>query len=271
MKFCYLDESGIGNEPIAVMAGVVTDASRMHISKQHWNKLLDHLSGIVGRQISEIHTRDFYSGNSPWRELSGPQRSEIISSVFAALKERKHHIVYTAVDRKKFAGAFAKEPYHADIQTLWRFMALHVTLSIQKRFQREPRNKGHTVLVFDNENKEQKRFTDLILNCPEWTDTYYSRKKNQEKLDQIVDVPHFVDSQDVGLIQAADFLCFFLRKHIELNQGLVEEAYRDEKAKVASWIGMALEQSIPKSNIFPSKARCVAAELFWKYGPDAIK
>jgi len=31
MKFCYLDESGIGDEPYAVMVGIIVDAQRMHV------------------------------------------------------------------------------------------------------------------------------------------------------------------------------------------------------------------------------------------------
>ena len=270
MKFCYLDESGTGDEPIAVMAGIITDASRMRVTKQQWSELLQNLSKIVGKDIPEIHTRDFYSGNSPWRDLDGHQRSEIISAIFNALEDRKHHIVYTAVNKEKFFKEFPNEPQHGDISTLWRFMALHIVLSLQKRYQREKRNKGNMILVFDNEEREKVRFTDLILNCPDWTDTYYARSKKQEKLDQVVDVPHFVDSRDVGLIQAADFLCFFLRKHIELQHGFCEPAYEDEKDKIAGWVDVALKQSIPKSNIFLSKGRCDAAELFYRFAPEAI-
>ncbi len=270
MKFVYLDESGTGDEPIAVMAGIVTDAARMKITKQHWSELLANLSEIIGKDIAEIHTRDFYSGNSPWRELGGNQRSEIITTIFNALKERKHHIVYTAVHKETFYKSFSSEPQFDDVKTLWRFMALHITLSLQKRFQRESRNKGNTLLVFDNEEREKKRYTDLVLSCPDWTDTYYDKKKKQNKLDQIIDVPHFVDSRDVGLIQAADFLCFFLRKHIELQMGLTKEAYKDEKEKVEAWINIALDKSIPKSNIFLSKNRCDAANLFYKYAPRVV-
>ena len=270
MKFCYLDESGTGDEPIAVMAGIIADASRMRITKQQWSGLLQELSKIVGRDISEIHTRDFYSGNSPWRDLNGNQRSGIISAIFDALEERKHHIVYTAVNKEKFFQEFPNDERYKDISTLWRFMALHITLSLQKRYQSESRNKGNTILVFDNEERERVRFTDLILNCPDWTDTYYSRKHKQAKLDQIVDVPHFVDSRDVGLIQAADFLCFFLRKHLELQHGLVEPAYKDEKDKVANWVKIALNRSIPKSNIFLSKGRCEASDLFYRFAPEAM-
>ena len=270
MKFCYLDESGTGAEPIAVMAGVITDAARMRVTKAHWSNLLDALSNIIGRSIQEIHTRDFYSGNSPWRDLDGNQRSAIISAIFDWLRDRKHHVVYTAVDKNIFERDFHREPIHDDIGTLWRFIALHVTLSLQKHFQKEKKNKGNTVLIFDNEESEKVRFTDLVLNPPDWTDTYYNRGKKQEKLDQIIDVPHFVDSKEVGLVQLSDFICFFLRKHIELQLGYTEPAYEDEIAKVAGWAEQIIAQSIPKSCIYLSKGRCGAVELFCKYAPECI-
>lgn len=34
MKFCYVDESGTGDEPYAVMVGIVVDTQRMHVTKQ---------------------------------------------------------------------------------------------------------------------------------------------------------------------------------------------------------------------------------------------
>lgn len=33
MKLCYCDESGTGNEPVAVMVGIVVDTKRMHLTK----------------------------------------------------------------------------------------------------------------------------------------------------------------------------------------------------------------------------------------------
>ena len=62
MKFCYVDESGTGDEPYAVMVGIVVDALRMRSTKADWDRLLAHLQGIVGRPVEEIHTRDFYAG-----------------------------------------------------------------------------------------------------------------------------------------------------------------------------------------------------------------
>jgi hypothetical protein len=276
-KFVYVDESGTGQEPIGVMVGVIADSYRMRVTKEHWNGLLSALSGIIGREIDEIHTRDFYSGNSPWRDLSGHQRAAIIDAIFRWLRDRKHPIVFTAVDKAKFCNGFQEEAFYEDVRTLWRFMALHLSLSIQKRFQGLSRGKKRTlnpsgacVLIFDNEEREQRRITDLLLNAPDWTDSYYDRKPKQEKFSQIVDVPHFVDSKDVGLIQLADFICFFLRKYIELNIGYAEPAYRDEVERVNSWAELLLAQSIPRSNIFLSRGRCACADFFYRYAPETV-
>lgn len=279
MQFVYIDESGTGEEPIAVMVGVIADSYRMRLTKEHWQTLLSKLSKIIGREIDEIHTRDFYSGNSPWRELNGKQRSDIITAIFDWLKARKHSIVYTAVDKAKFLESVKQEEKFSDISTLWRFMALHLTLALQKRYQGSPKgkndrkvnSKGSCVLIFDNEHREESRFTELILNSPDWADSYYCKKEKQQKLNQIIDVPHFVDSKQVGLIQLADFICFFLRKHIELQEKLVEPAYSNEIKKVDGWTKLILKQSIDKSNIFLSKGRCECSELFFKYAPDTIK
>ena len=277
MQFVYIDESGLGNEPIAIMVGIVADSHRMRLTKEHWNRLLSTLSLIIGQDIEEIHTRDFYSGNSPWRELSGKQRSEIIDLIFSWLVTRRHSIVYSAIDKSLFLKHFQEEPYANDVKTLWRLLALHLSLSIQKCYQGSPRGKnrtinpkGHCTLIFDNENREEKRFTDLLLAAPDWTDTYYEKKPGQDKFSQIVDVPHFVDSRDVGLIQLSDFICFFLRKYLELGMGYIKPEYDDEQIKVNRWAQTLLGTAIAKRNIYISRGRCSCADLFYRYSPRIL-
>lgn len=55
MKFAYIDESGTGNEPFAVMAGVIVDAQRMRPTKDDWSDLLIDLSDIVDREVNKFH------------------------------------------------------------------------------------------------------------------------------------------------------------------------------------------------------------------------
>ena len=81
VNFCYCDESGTGQEPIATMVGILVDSGRMHLTKQDWHGLLKSLSAITKRHIVELHTSDFYNGNGVWRNLSGTQRFVTILSL----------------------------------------------------------------------------------------------------------------------------------------------------------------------------------------------
>lgn len=149
-------------------------------------------------------------------------------------------------------------------------MALHICLSIQEHHQRLDRNKGHTIFIFDNEQREASNFIDLIREPPAWTDTYYRRADNQDRLDQLIDVLYFGDSRHVGLIQVADFVSFFLRRYIEIEEGARPPRYSGEEIRIRDWVDMALGQAIPKSRIYPARGRCACADLFYRYAPSAM-
>ena len=266
MKFCYIDESGTGEEPYAVMVGIIADSYRMRPTKNDWKWLLRQLSKILKKQISEIHTSDFYAGNGVWRQLDGTVRARIISAIFDWLKDRNHKIVYCSVDKSQFNAEFNNEPQASNVGTLWCFMALHICLALQKCHQSVSQNKGNTLLVFDNKKSDMDRFINLVIDCPDWSDTYYKRKRGQVQLDQIIDVPYFGDSRHVGLIQLADFVSFFLRRHIELQMG-VSPDYGDESRLVEEWARSALALSIPKPAIYLQKGRCNCAKFFYRCTP----
>lgn len=270
MKFCYLDESGTGTEPYAVMVGIIVDSHRMHVTKEHWENLLAMLRKITKQKsIKELHTRNFYKGTGIWKNINGPVRSNIIDAIIQWLNDRKHDIVFTAIDKNKFRKEFSKESASNDIKSIWQLMALHITLAIQKHHQKQEKTKGNTILVFDNEEIEKNKYTDLILNPPKWTDTYYAYKKG-ERLSKVVDVPHFVDSKHVGLIQVADFISYLLRLNIEIQENFRKESYSGEKEKLENWVQLALNRSIPKSSIFMKSSRCSCADLFYRYAPSCI-
>lgn len=271
MKLCYCDESGTGNEPIAVMVGLIADSHRMHVTKRDWQYLLVALSRLVGKEIKELHTRDFYAGSGPWYGLKGPERAAIIARVFDWLSARKHQLVYTCVEKSRFFESQKAGQIPKDVQTIWRFMGLHLLLAVQKVHQRQERNKGHTVFVFDNEERERMRFTDLVAIAPAWTDSFYSKGKKQSRLDQIIDVPYFGDSEEVHLLQVADFVAYFLRRHAEVCAGYSDARYTDEVDKLDGWIQILTRCSIGGRAIYPATGRCDCAELFYAHAPDCIR
>ena len=114
-------------------------------------------------------------------------------------------------------------------------------------------------------------FTDLVKNPPDWSDPYYSRDRRSKPLNQIVDVPYFADSRDVALIQLADFLSFFIRRYIEINEGLTAIRYEGEDEKLEMWMASIMSRSIGSSFIYPKKGRCSCAEIFYSIAPDCIR
>lgn len=271
MKICYCDESGTGDEPIAVMVGIVVDSHRMHVTKEHWSELLVSLSRVVGRSIDEIHTRDFYAGNGVWRGMKGPERSQVITEVFNWIEARRHHVVYSSVEKSAYFTSLKAGQIPSELTTPWRFMGMHLLLSIQRIHQRQEKNKGHTLFVFDNEEREMMRFTDLVMNPPAWTDSYYDKGKKQTRLDQIVDVPYFGDSKEVGLLQVADFVAYFLRRHAEIAAGYSQPRYPDEMDKLNVWISTLRSRCLGGSMMYPATGRCDCASLFFSHAPDVVR
>ena len=271
MKFCYFDESGTGDEAFAVVAGVVVDAQRMHVTKDHWASLLSDLSTVVGRELDELHTKDFYPGNGAFRALTGAQRADYISSIIAWLCDRKHCFVFSAVDKAEFRKSLVAGKMLDGLDSPWMLGAFHCVLALQRAHQGEAKTKGHTVLVFDKKGHEEGRLTKLVLHPPEWSGTYYGIAKKQAPLDQIIDAPHFADSKHVPLLQLADFLAYFLRRFAEIEEGITDAKYPEEQERIAQWIKQLSGRSVGLAHIYPAKGRTEVAELFFQHCPPALR
>jgi hypothetical protein len=157
MKLCYCDETGTGKEPIAIMVGIIVDAQRMRVTKQHWKGLLATLSGICGHELAEIHTRDFYSGSGVWRGMKGEDRSRVISAVFNWIKERKHDVVYSSVLKEPYNSAVQEGKIPSELNTLWRFLGFHLILAVQKAHKVFEKTKGNTIFCLCSTTKTVKK------------------------------------------------------------------------------------------------------------------
>lgn len=268
MKFCYFDESGTGGHPVAVMAGVIADANRMHLTKHAWSELLKHLSGIVGAEVQEFHTHKFYGGQGIWRGIDGGRRARIISAIIVWMAERKHKITYSAVDRGRFEAQQKSDPRLSNL-SIWRTLGLHNALALQRCHQRDTNPKGHTVVIYDQQVMEKEKYTALLLEPPEWTDSYYYRSKKSPPLDQLIDVPHFVDSKQVELVQVADLYAFILRRHIELAEEYDAPKYSDEALKIGGWAESIFSQTISNGHIYPKQVPSEAAKVFQHVAPTS--
>jgi hypothetical protein len=261
----------MGSEPILVMAGIVVDAQRMHITKEAWTDFLDRLSRAARRPISEFHSRDFYNGNGPWRGIDGTMRARIIEAVIRWIGDRKHKITFSAVNKERYEAISSTDERLKDLGALWCTAAIHTILSLQKAHMGLSKNKGHTVLIFDNEDREEKRLTECVLEPPSWTDSYYSCTRRQVALDQVVDVPYFVDSRWAALIQVADLIAYILRVHAEIQEGFSDERYPGEGKRMGKWVDSIISNALPRSSRYPVRRRNDTAQLFWDLAPDSLR
>src|SRR5262249_41590143 len=189
MKFCYVDESGMGSEPFLVMSGVVVDGQRMHVTKDDWGAILKLASDVCGRRLREFHTRECYAGNGPWRGTDGKNRAEVLDFILKWRAERKHHVTFLVIDKDEYRKIQDADRLPEGCETPWRTAALHVVLTPQKHHQSLCKNKGHTVFLFDRESQEESALARLIATPPAWMDHCYGRRRKDESLSQVIDGP----------------------------------------------------------------------------------
>lgn len=283
MKFCYVDESGKGEEPILVLTGIVADVHRMHVTKADWLEILQALSRELNKPIEEFHTRHFYRGNGTWRSMDGKQRTAILDFILQWMAERNHKVVFSAVDKKKaddvkFDG---KDQFLRNGRTeYWKLGILHLMLSSQKYHQSKERNKGHTVMVLDKGSSEEE-VAEIVLKPPTWTDSFYDyerviRKRKSElpnpelPFNMIVDVPYFADSLHVGMLQLADLFAYLLRHHAQLHCGYSRQEYDGEAAKVAGWVSKIAALVVPDNFRWKSAGGCECNKFFRAIAPEAL-
>ncbi|MGD9160123.1 MAG: DUF3800 domain-containing protein [Desulfobacteraceae bacterium] len=267
MKFCYLDESGMGDEAILIMAGIIVDAQRMHQTKAAWSDFLDSLSSGIGRRVNEFHSSQFYRGSGPWNKIDGSERADIISAILNWVENRKHHITYSAIEKELFEK---RKKVFKWVSKPWNAAAVHCILGLQKYHQQQNKNKGHTVLVLDRA-KGEKGLAKLVLEPPEWVNSFYNKKSKDNPLNQIIDVPFFADSEHALLIQVADMISYILRTYAELEEGIIEEKYKGEHKQIKNWFKLITKRLIPQSMRYPSKARCYASQCFWDVAPECLR
>ena len=266
LKFCYVDESGHGAEN-TVVVGVTVDSIRMHRTKADWNELIYDLNDLIrstndssSREIPEMKGRELYRGNANWRRLDGGQRTRIIEIIIRWMCKRKHKVTFGAVSKSRLSDnrAFFDLEGFQDASE-WCIAAMHLVLGLQKQHQKEKKNKGHTLFVFDNA-QEEKELLGYVLDIPKALSEFYSQRDGSTQLDQVIDVPYFADSKHVGLIQVADLFAYIIRLYADLTDGQSEEKFDGELERLREWLGLMRPVLFPSSTRWAksNKEQCVS-------------
>ena len=269
MKFCYLDESKKGKDGVFLMAGVVVDAQRMHRTKSECRELFHIVGNLARRSVTELHATDLIPGNGAWHGIDGHKRTAIVDAILDWFVKRKHKVTFAAIDTMSVKELPDDDERKGDLKTDRIAAAFHIVLTLQRAHQKETKNKGHTIFVFDR-GKEPVELESLFSDPPSWTDSYYDLKRGKQRLDQIIDVPYYARSHRVPLIQLADLICYILRRYSELKDSGSEEAYPGELARYEGWIAKIELRFIGRSQRYLAKGPCDTSKFFTSLAPTSL-
>lgn len=242
MYICYVDESGHcgtkfnPNQPVEVLCGVITDVTKLFKSQREHQALLSDLG------LEELKSANAYRGRKEWQAVSPPERVALFEKVLNWASERSAKFIVAPIDSKKFFDRKAHGcPFSAHLEYPYEAGALNVILAVQRLQKNKARNKGKTIVIFDEQSGHDESFLRTIADDLSFTDGYTGYtvpKKGPPKvprLNEIVDVPHFSKSHLTMLIQVADLAAFIVNRYLLLALFGEAEAYAGEAARLKSW------------------------------------
>jgi hypothetical protein len=241
MKFAYVDESG--DKPqgdVFVMAGVLVDAYKLRKHTATFDKMITDFLAKHPRAPKEMKTKALINGDRGWGGVDAAERKRFISNV-CALAVECVRIFAVALSFDAFEKA-AKE--HNFSGTYWMGAAMFVAGLVQKKMQLIKKNKGLTVLIFDDNRREVPNLSDALYEADPWYDPIYQTRKKGEagwkeisqaaRFNQIINAAFAIKSHHSSYIQVADAVCYIYRRHVELKSE--KEAWVGEKEYFAGLV-----------------------------------
>ncbi len=242
----------------------------MNRAKRDFDEFFSDVQSDLSGDLKELKGSSLYRGNAHWRQLDGGERSEVIERLIRWMADKRHKVTFGAVSKASLDSL--RSEYNLDgfqDTSSWGIAAMHVVLTVQKAHQREKKNKGNTLFVFDAATKRDE-LTQMVIDPPEATGGFYARKKRQQHLDQVIDVPYFVDSKHVGLVQVADLFAYLIRLYAQLKEGKIEEKFDGEVARLDRWISDAQPCLLPDAARWSSRSKDPCTKFLRAAAPQSL-
>jgi hypothetical protein len=177
MKFCHADESlDDAGEKVQVMVGIVADAQRINRSRVEFSEIFELVERALPEALKELKGSRISYGRGGWRDVPPEIRKDVFRWFCQWIGERKHQLAISAFDIARF-GERLPADYPPPLRDLSVAGALHIALQLQKLHQTIKKNKGHTVLIFDENKAKADRLNEILSAPPAWTETYYEKRK----------------------------------------------------------------------------------------------
>ena len=238
MKFAYIDESGNETQgDVFTMAGILIDAHKL----RKWSADFDAKFHAMNRRHQgnpqDFKTTRFINGAGGWGKVDAEERKNFLMNI-VNMVVRCGEVYAFGMSFEKNAAIENNENFPANQTNYWLSSAMYISSIIQKRNQTKGNNKGHTVLIFDDNKMDIPKLFEALHVCDEWYDGLYvlpskfRRKKiwsvkEENRFDQIINTAFSIKSEHSSLVQVADIISYIYRRYLELKNQ--KEKYTGEK------------------------------------------
>ena len=262
MYLCYADESGYTGskhdpqQPVQVMAAIFPNVYNFHRSDSEFRDVFEIIKKYI--PIAELKCEQIYRGRGSWRDVAPEVRDEVIEFYLNWISSRNHKFIVTAIDNGAYfdlRNQFPDDPFIQALPYPYLLAGLHTALVVQKLNRTKPKNKGKTLLVFDEQHEFADALTNLIFDPPNLIDDFvtFDEKKENCRLCQIIDTAFFVKSHQSSMAQVVDIVAYLVRLDLELRAYGVDEAYAGERDKIGGWISQIDDKFLPFNKVYPRK------------------
>ncbi len=239
MKFAYIDESGSTDEgDVFVMSGLLVDAYRLRAQTKTFDDILGEFLRKHPSAPKELKTKKFIMGKNRWSKVPHDERKEFLKEM-CELAAQVADIYGFAMSFSAFRESCCVAEYELPIKHYWPLSGMFLCSLIQKNAKKMDKNKGLTVLIFDDNKRHMPEVSDQLYQTDSWFDALYktSKKirgkqqwkeiKSSERFDHIINTAFAIKSEHSSLIQVADAICYVYRRWLELFSE--KEQYVGEK------------------------------------------
>jgi hypothetical protein len=231
MKFVYVDETGARDEEqtdVFVMVGLLIDAYRLRKYTWSFDAMIKEFLAKHPKAPEELKTKRLINGVKGWSKIDRADRMKFLADV-CDLAADCATVFAVALSFEKFGKAANDGHGQPFGKNYWLGGAMFIAALVQKKMKKEPKNKGLTVFICDDNKMDMPKFSDGLYKADPWFDPIYqtcrqkkgkavwSEVPDHERFDQIINSGFAIKSEHSSLVQVADAVAYAYRRHLELK------------------------------------------------------
>ena len=269
MRVAKTDQSDV-----FVMCGVMVDATKLRLRTHIVREMIrEMLARYPGYRRSELKTSQFINGRGAWGRISAVDRKEFLQDIcgLAVADGGKVFGIGLSFDATREALDCSTD-FPAVNKDPWLLAAMFTMSLVQKKMQLLTRNKGHTVVVMDDNKRLMPAFSDAIYAGDPWFDGLYQKRitrrrkgrnvrvwkewSTNDRFNQIINTPFPIKSEHSPIIQVADTVSYAYRRRLELLAADATEAW-DGEGQYYDELASLLDGGRQRLGLCPPAAPCV--------------